>query len=182
MSSAGRRKATYRPQLDPSGESVRYTDTTPVSANERCRDCGRKHGTVVRCLADGRWFDAEDQTWRDRRGRRAAWPNVVEYAEVRDMPVTVRLVRLSGDVSGKLRKLCQRCQMSQEALRNAIRNRVRALSRRALGDLFLGGYNEPDQLERFKVLSPPRNRSPGARTGEKSVPEGRAPKKPDDPA
>jgi len=27
------------------------------------------------------------------------------------------------------------------------------LSRRALGDLFLGGYHEPNQIERFKVLS-----------------------------
>ncbi|EWY40450.1 hypothetical protein N825_34705 [Skermanella stibiiresistens SB22] len=156
MSDTGRRKATYRPQLDPSGERVRYTDIAPVSLNERCRDCGRKHGTVVRCLADGRWFDADDQTWRDRRGRRSAWPNVVEYAEVRDLPVTVRLVRLSGDNGGKLRKLCRRCQMSQESMRNAIRNRIRALSRRALGDLFLGVYSEPDTEERFKSLSKPK--------------------------
>ena len=49
---------------------------------------------------------------------------------------------------------------------------------RALGDLFLGGYNEPDQLERFKVLS----RSKRARSGDRTQPEGRAAKKPDDPA
>ena len=122
---------------------------------ERCRDCGRKHGTVVRCLPDGRWFDADDQTWRDRRGRRADWPNVVEYSRSAGLwPVTVRQVRLSGDTSAKLSKLCRRCQMSREAVRNAIRSRIRALSRRALGDLFLGGYHEPNEIERFKVLSP----------------------------
>jgi len=115
----------------------------------------------VRCLPDGRWFDADDQTWRDRRGRRAEWPNVVEYSEVRDLPVTVRQVRLSGDTSAKLSKLCRRCQMSREAVRNAIRSRIRALSRRALGDLFLGGYNEPNEIERFKVLSSRRPRKTG---------------------
>jgi hypothetical protein len=153
MSTGGRRRSSHRPQLDPSGESVHYTATTPTAGPERCRDCGRKHGTVVRCLPDGRWFDADDQTWRDRRGRRAVWPNVVEYAEVRDLAVTVRQVRLSGDTSAKLSKLCRRCQMSREAMRNAIRSRIRALSRRALGDLFLGGYHEPNEIERFKVLS-----------------------------
>jgi hypothetical protein len=161
MSTGGRRKSSYRPQLDPSGESVHYTATTPTIGAERCRDCGRKHGTVVRCLPDGRWFDADDQTWRDRRGRRAEWPNVVEYSEVRDLPVTVRQVRLSGDTSAKLSKLCRRCQMSREAMRYAIRSRIRALSRRALGDLFLGGYNEPNEIERFKVLSPRRPRKTG---------------------
>jgi len=153
MSTGQRRRSIHRPQLDPSGESVHYTATTPQGGQERCRDCGRKHGTVVRCLPDGRWFDADDQTWRDRRGRRAAWPNVVEYAEVRDLAVTVRQVRLSGDTSARLSKLCRRCQMSREAVRNAIRNRIRALSRRAMGDLFLGSYHEPGEIERFKVLS-----------------------------
>src|SRR3954464_8553218 len=131
MSTGGRRKSNHRPQLDPSGESVRYTATTPTGGPERCRDCGRKHGTVVRCLPDGRWFDADDQTWRDRRGRRAAWPNVVEYAEVRDLAVTVRQVRLSGDASTRLSKLCRRCQMSRGGVRHATPPRARALRRRA---------------------------------------------------
>ena len=144
-----------RAEIDPPARTVRDTDSGPAGPG-RCRDCGRRHGTVVRCLADGRWFDADDQTWRDRRGRRAPWPNVVEYAGVRDLAVAVREVRLSGDAAARPRKLCKRCQMAREALHAALRNRLRALGRRAVGDLFLGRYDVPDTLGRFTALAASR--------------------------
>ncbi|GAA4255176.1 hypothetical protein GCM10022293_40840 [Azospirillum formosense] len=106
----------------------------------------------MRCLPDGRWYDAADQTWRDGRGRRAAWPDVVEYAETRDVQVVVRPVRPSGNPEARPKNLCRRCHMQEEALRNAIRSRIRARMRRALGDLFLGDYSSPGILERAMAL------------------------------
>ena len=40
-------------------------------ADGLCQGCGRPHGMTVRCLPDGRWFDATRQTWRNGRGRQA---------------------------------------------------------------------------------------------------------------
>jgi len=130
------------PTLDPS------TRPTAMPGGDRCRCCGRPDGVVVRCLPDGRWYDAADQTWRDARGRRAAWPDVVEYATTRDVGVTVRPVRASGAAGGRARLLCRRCQMIEEG----VRARIRARMRRALGDLFLGAYDEPATFERFLAL------------------------------
>ena len=40
-----------------------------------CEGCGRPHGETVRCLPDGRWFDAARHTWRNgREGGAHAWP------------------------------------------------------------------------------------------------------------
>lgn len=115
----------------------------------RCRTCGRPHGVMLRCLGDGRWYDPEDATWRDRRGRRAPWPDVVEYAGTHDKRAVVRLVRPSGDPSGRPRALCLSCHMLAEIPFVAARNRLRALRRRAVGDLFLGGYEGEDIIPRF---------------------------------
>ncbi|HEY0838443.1 MAG TPA: hypothetical protein VGE72_31335, partial [Azospirillum sp.] len=119
----------------------------------RCRCCGRPHGVVVRCLADGRWYDPDAQTWRDSRGRRAPWPDVIEYATTEDLVVAVRPVRGSGTSTGGTstgapRLLCRRCQMVEEG----IRARIRARMRRAVGDLFLGRYDAPGTFERFLAL------------------------------
>ena len=35
-------------------------------AGGRCQRCRRPHLTVLRCLPDGRWFDEQAATWRDR--------------------------------------------------------------------------------------------------------------------
>lgn len=127
-----------------------HLDATRPAAGEglRCRCCGRPDGVVVRCLPDGRWYDAADQTWRDGRGRRAAWPNVVEYMETQDIAVLVRPVRASDGPNSRRRALCRRCQMIEEG----VRTRIRARMRRAVGDLFLGAYDEPATLERFLSL------------------------------
>jgi len=42
-------------------------------AEGRCQRCGRPHLALLRCLPDGRWFDEQAATWRDRRGRPARW-------------------------------------------------------------------------------------------------------------
>lgn len=129
--------ASATPQLDP---------LRARQVPRRCAACGRPHGIVLRCLPDGRWYDPHDATWRDGRGRRAPWPDVVEYAGTRDRRAVVRLVRLSGEAGSRPRPLCGRCQMLAEVPRNAARARLRALARKALGDLFTGSYEGEDAL------------------------------------
>jgi len=38
-------------------------------AKGRCERCGRPHGREVQHLADGRWWDEDERTWRNGRGR-----------------------------------------------------------------------------------------------------------------
>jgi hypothetical protein len=52
-----------------------------------CQGCGRPHGMTVRCLPDGRWFDATRQTSRNGRGRPARWPDLVETMQIRQTRV-----------------------------------------------------------------------------------------------
>ena len=52
-------------------------------AGGRCQRCGRPHLALLRCLPDGRWFDEQAATWRDRRGRPARWPDLVEATRFR---------------------------------------------------------------------------------------------------
>src|SRR5208337_4007894 len=47
-------------------------------AQGRCQRCGRPHLVLLRCLPDGRWSDEQAATWRDRRGRPARWPDLME--------------------------------------------------------------------------------------------------------
>lgn len=49
----------------------------------RCQGCGRPHLAQVRCLPDGHWFDEATRTWRDRRGRSARWPDLIEAGYIR---------------------------------------------------------------------------------------------------
>ena len=44
---------------------------------------GHERGGSLRCLPDGRWFDAKAATWRDRRGRPARWPDLMEVTRLR---------------------------------------------------------------------------------------------------
>src|SRR6516162_2721603 len=54
-----------------------------VRASGKCQRCGRPHLVHVRCLPDGRWFDEQSRTWRDRHGRMARWPDLVEATRFR---------------------------------------------------------------------------------------------------
>jgi hypothetical protein len=62
-----------------------------------CQGCGRPHGTTVRCLPDGRWFDAARRTWRNSRGRPARWPDLVETAQMRQTRVVLAAAHLDHD-------------------------------------------------------------------------------------
>ncbi len=66
-------RVLYLPNWSELSERVRFQ-----CAGSRCQDCGRPHLVTVRCLPDGRWFDESRQTCRDRRGRPARWPNLIE--------------------------------------------------------------------------------------------------------
>jgi hypothetical protein len=63
----------YPPHWRELSQQVRFE-----RAGGRCLRCGRPHLTLVRCLPDGRWFDEQGATWRDRRGCMARWPDLVE--------------------------------------------------------------------------------------------------------
>jgi hypothetical protein len=40
-------------------------------AKGRCERCGRPHGREIQHLGDGRWWDEDERTWRNARGRDA---------------------------------------------------------------------------------------------------------------
>jgi hypothetical protein len=109
-----------------------------------CQGCGRPHGVTVRCLPDGRWFDATRYTWRNGRGRTARWPDLEEAAQMRRTRVVLAAAHLDHDPSNNrlrnLKSLCQRCHMIHDRPHHLARRRITYLLRRALGDLFLGPY------------------------------------------
>jgi hypothetical protein len=84
-------------------------------AGGRCQGCGRPHLATIRCLPDGRWFDPATATWRDRRGRPARWPSLLEAIRLRTTRVVLAAAHLDHEPRnnrlGNLRALCQRCHM-----------------------------------------------------------------------
>ena len=66
-------------------------------AGGRCQRCGRPHLALLRCLPDGRWFDEQAATWRDRRGRPARWPDLVEATRFRMTRVVLAAAHLDSD-------------------------------------------------------------------------------------
>ncbi len=109
-----------------------------------CQGCGRPHGMTVRCLPDGRWFDAGCCIWRNGRGRPARWPDLVETAQIRQTRVALAAAHLDHDPrNNRLRNLksrCQRCHVIHDRPHHLAQRRITYLLRRALGDLFLGPY------------------------------------------
>ena len=113
-------------------------------AGGRCQGCGRPHLVALRCLPDGRWFDAAAGTWRDRRGRQARWPDLVEGIRLRTTRVVLAAAHLDSDPTNNrlrnLRALCQRCHMLHDRPHHLAQRRLTYRLRYALGDLFLGPY------------------------------------------
>jgi hypothetical protein len=113
-------------------------------AGGRCQRCDRPHLALVRCLPDGRWFDEQATTWRDRRGRMARWPDLVDATRFRITRVVLATAHLDGDPTNNrwtnLRALCQRCHMLHDGLHHLAQRWITYRRRRALGDLFLGPY------------------------------------------
>ena len=113
-------------------------------AGGKCQGCGRPHLTRLRCLPDGRWFDAAAATWRDRRGRAARWPDLVEATRLRTTRVVLAAAHLDSDPTNNrlrnLRALCQRCHMLHDRPYHLSQRWITYRKRWALGDLFLGNY------------------------------------------
>ena len=113
-------------------------------AGGRCQGCGRPDLAQLRCLPDGRWFDESAATWRDRRGRRARWPDLVEATQLRTTRVVLAAAHLDSDPTNNrvrnLRALCQRCHMLHDRPHHLAQRWITYRLRLALGDLFSGPY------------------------------------------
>jgi len=109
-----------------------------------CEACGRPHATLIGCLPDGRWFDPAQRTWRDRRGRRARWPDLVAMIPERTTRVVLAAAHLDHDPSHNrlrnLKSLCQRCHLLHDQPYHRAQRWITIRRRYATGDLFLGNY------------------------------------------
>ncbi len=72
-------------------------------AQGRCEGCGRPHGRTVVHLGDGRWWDADAASWRDRRGRRVrVQPGAVDVLRtVRRTRVVLAAAHRDHDTANK---------------------------------------------------------------------------------
>lgn len=119
-----------------------------------CQDCRRPHLAFLRCLPDGRWFDERANAWRDRRGRKARRPDLVEAIQLRTTRVVLAAAHLDNDPTNNrltnLRALCQRCHMLHDRTHHLSQRWITHRKRSALGDLFTGVYGllgRPDALQ-----------------------------------
>jgi hypothetical protein len=113
-------------------------------AGGRCQRCRRPHLARVRCLPDGRWFDEQTAVWRDRQGRIARWPDLMEATRFRMTRVVLAAAHLDSDPRNNrlknLRALCQRCHMLYDRSHHLAQRWITYRRRLAIGDLFLGPY------------------------------------------
>jgi hypothetical protein len=113
-------------------------------AKGRCERCGRPHKRLLAQLPDGRWYDPELKSWRDDRGADAPWPDIVDYAGTRPKLSLLSTAHLDHDPQNShprnLAALCQRCHLTHDRAEHLRRRRLGWLRRRAIGDLFEGGY------------------------------------------
>jgi hypothetical protein len=109
-------------------------------AGGTCQGCGRPHGETIRCLPDGRWYDAARQTWRNSRGRPARCPDIEEGTRLRQTRVVLAAAHLDHDPGNNrprnLKSLCQRCHLIHDRPHHQARRRITYLLRRALGTCF----------------------------------------------
>ena len=138
-------RAFYPPNWSEISRRVRFERAGGV-----CQSCGRPHGVVVRCLPDGRWFDAARQTWRNGSGRSARWRDIVEAVQMRQTRVLLAAAHLDHDPANNrlrnLRSLCRRCHLLHDRPYHLARRRITYRRRLALGDLFLGPYSATSVL------------------------------------
>jgi hypothetical protein len=80
-----------------------------------CQGCGRPHSQIIRCLPDGRWYDATRRTWRSGRGRDSRWPDLEEITRLRQTRVILAAAHLDHNPRNNrrrnLKSLCQRCHL-----------------------------------------------------------------------
>jgi len=127
-----------------------------------CEVCGRPHAMMIRCLPDGRWFDPMKQTWRDRRGRHASWPDLLALILARTTRVVLAAAHLDHDPTNNrlrnLKSLCQRCHILHDRPYHLAQRWITYRRRYATGDLFLGLYAEPaPREEQVHTGAPERN-------------------------
>jgi hypothetical protein len=132
-------RALYPPHWKELSRRVRFD-----RARGRCEACGRPHATLIRCLPDGRRFDPAQQTWRDRRGRHAHWPDLLAMIPARTTRVLLAAAHLDHDPSNnRLRNLkcfCQRCHLLHDRPYHRAQRWITYRCRYAAGDLFIGFY------------------------------------------
>jgi hypothetical protein len=113
-------------------------------AGGACQHCGRPHGLELRCLPDGRWYDAGLRTWRDRRGRPARWPDLEEITHQRVTRVVLAAAHIDHDPRNNrlrnLASLCQRCHLLHDRTWHLLQRWVTYRLRYAGADLFIGPY------------------------------------------
>ena len=129
----------YPPHWKELSRRVRF-----AGAGGACGRCGWRHGALIRCLPDGRWFDAGQPIWRDRRDRPAPSPDLVMLIRVRTTCVALAAAHLDhGPTNNSLRNLkslCQRRHMIHDRPHHLAQRWITYRSRNAAGDLFLGSH------------------------------------------
>jgi len=117
-----------------------------VRAGGRCQRCGRPHGSTLRVLPDGRWFDPLQQTWRTGRGKPARWPDLEMMIAARTTRVVLAAAHLNHNPGisrwRNLRAFCQRCHLIHDRPQHLRQRWITCRRRYAIGDLFLGLYAE----------------------------------------
>ncbi len=150
-------RSLYPPHWPALSRRVRFE-----RAGGRCQKCARPHLAEVRCLPDGRWFDVVAATWRDRRGRPARWPDLLEAQQIRLTRVVLAAAHLDNDPTNNrlanLRSFCQRCHLLHDRPFHLAQRWLTYRRRSAIGDLFLGWYgsrqlNPPAQLSTVLVAA-----------------------------
>ena len=117
----------------------------PPGAFWRCRSAppGHRRHTPPRPAGEC-WFDEKAAIWRDRRGRPARWPDLVEATRFRMTRVVLAAAHLDSDPTNNrvknLRALCQRCHMLHDRPHHLAQRWITYRRRSAVGDLFLGPY------------------------------------------
>ena len=115
-------------------------------AKGRCERCGRPHGREIQHLGDGRWWDEDERTWRNGRGRALSRlaQQVGDGVAVRTTMVALAAAHLDHDPTNNrlrnLRALCQRCHMLCDREEHRRRRLLTLRMWNAIGDPFLGLY------------------------------------------
>jgi hypothetical protein len=132
-------RSLYPPHWKALSHQVRFE-----RAGGRCQTCNRPHGMQLQCMPDGRWFDPTHGLWRDRRGRTARWPDLIETIQIRTTRVVLAAAHLDHNPTHNqlrnLRSLCQRCHMLHDRPHHLVQRWITYRQRSALGDFFLGRY------------------------------------------
>lgn len=110
----------------------------------RCDVCARPHEQLVFQVADGRWFDVAEGTWRTDRGKRCRPPAVADIVAGRHALSRLAACHRDHDPTHNrprnLARWCGRHHLAHDQAEHLRRRRVTYRRRRALGDLFEGHY------------------------------------------